>query len=637
MQKVFHPFDPFVVLFTIGFTFAGIFLIFKVIRWIEKLSPADKELLNRGMFTAVTWRAILEVIRESLLHRKIWLSNRRLGYMHMSLAFGWFMLILIGNIESVYYSGRLFKPIYVSVFWRFFDPGQPFPQAAGFPGFAFWMDFFLLMVLSGLVLAIWKRLHSRTLGMRHTTRQRPVDRIGLTSLWLIFPVRLLAESATCGANGTGSFLTGTLGHLLASGLNPSLLVLPFWWTYSFVLMVFFISLPFTRYAHIPSEAVLIFLRKYGIRVSKASPGFTDLSLHACSGCGICMDACQLTDALPGRRIQSNYFIRSVRYGRQSDIQWDCLQCGRCEEACPVGLDLMPIRHLSREDVLLGTQCVTMGHGRQNKHTGRVLYFAGCMTHLTPGIIHSMTRIFSEAGADWQFYDSGGRACCGRPLKLAGQDAGAARIREQLQDDFLSSGAELLITSCPICYRMFREEYILPGMRVMHHTEYLLQLMDWNRIRPVRSALKAAYHEPCELGRGSGVVREPREIMARLFAADVTPATGGLCCGSSLGAPSLSLATRRTVARTAFGELAAANPDLLVTACPLCKKAFSPVADIPVMDFAEAVALGLGCESTDDLKLFHHPGLAAGGQNKIVAGRHGAGVERRILVASDPGE
>ena len=51
MQKVFHPFDPFVLLFTIGFTFAGIFFIYKVIRWIEKLSPSDKELLNRGMFT----------------------------------------------------------------------------------------------------------------------------------------------------------------------------------------------------------------------------------------------------------------------------------------------------------------------------------------------------------------------------------------------------------------------------------------------------------------------------------------------------------------------------------------------------------------------------------------------------------
>ena len=143
MQKIFHPFDPFVLLFTVGMSIVGIFFLYKLIRWIERLSNDDKELLNNSIFTAKTWKALGEVIRESLLHRNIFKINKRLGYMHMSLAFGWFMLILIGNIESVYYSGRLFKPIYVSVFWRFFDPGPSFPQAAWQPGFAFWMDFFL--------------------------------------------------------------------------------------------------------------------------------------------------------------------------------------------------------------------------------------------------------------------------------------------------------------------------------------------------------------------------------------------------------------------------------------------------------------------------------------------------------------
>jgi hypothetical protein len=398
LQKVFHPFDPFVLLFTIGFSFVGIFFLYKLIRWVEKLSDDDKERLNNSLFTAKTWKAIGEAIRESLLHRKIFGVNKRLGYMHMSLAFGWFMLILIGNIESVYFSGRLFKPIYVSVFWRFFDPGSSFPQAVYQPGFAFWMDFFLLLVLSGLVFAIAKRFRSIWLGLKHTTRQRPVDRIALTALWLIFPIRLLAESATCGANGTGSFLTGTLGHLMASALNPASLILPFWWAYSAVLMVFFISLPFTRYAHIPSEVILIFFRKYGIRVSKESPGYTDLSLHACSSCGVCIDACQLADQMPGRPIQSNYFVKSLRHGEPTDIQWDCLQCGRCENICPVGLELMPLRQISRVELTVGSKAATYGHASRNGQKQRILYFAGCMTHLTPSIIRSMNMIFEQAGS-----------------------------------------------------------------------------------------------------------------------------------------------------------------------------------------------------------------------------------------------
>jgi hypothetical protein len=123
-------YDPFVLLFTAGFTFTGIWFVFKVISWFFGLSTTDRLLVTRGILTIKTWQALVEVVRESLFHRKIFKTGFRLGYMHMSLAFGWFMLILIGNIESTYYTGQLFKPIYVSVFWRFFDAGPSFPAAA---------------------------------------------------------------------------------------------------------------------------------------------------------------------------------------------------------------------------------------------------------------------------------------------------------------------------------------------------------------------------------------------------------------------------------------------------------------------------------------------------------------------------
>ncbi len=54
--------------------------------------------------------------------------------------------------------------------------------------------------------------------MKKTTKLKTLDKIALTSLWLIFPSRLLAESFTSGAYGTGSFLTGSLGSWLASFL-----------------------------------------------------------------------------------------------------------------------------------------------------------------------------------------------------------------------------------------------------------------------------------------------------------------------------------------------------------------------------------------------------------------------------------
>ncbi len=84
--------------------------------------------------------------------------------------------------------------------------------------FGFLMDLILAFILSGLFLAVSKRFFSGVVGMKKTTRLKTTDKIALTSLWLIFPSRLLAESFTCGAYGTGSFLTGTLGSWLASFL-----------------------------------------------------------------------------------------------------------------------------------------------------------------------------------------------------------------------------------------------------------------------------------------------------------------------------------------------------------------------------------------------------------------------------------
>ncbi|HBB92329.1 MAG: hypothetical protein A2X22_10055 [Bacteroidetes bacterium GWF2_49_14] len=586
MEKLF---DPFVLLFTAGFSVTGIWFIYKVYRWLAGLSSADRSLVFHGVFSARLWKALIETISESLIHRKVFSRNPRLGYMHMSLAFGWFMLILIGNIESTWYTGDLFKPIYVSVFWRFFDPGPAFPRAAWQPGFAFIMDLFLLLVLSGLLFAIVKRFRSRLVGLKRTTRQQPVDRLALTALWLIFPARLIAESMTCGAHGTGSFLTGTLGHLFSFAFSPSPLVLPTWWFYSFILSSFFFLLPFTRYAHIPSEPVLIFLRRFGVRVSIESPSFTDLNLHACSSCGICLDACQLSEVMPGKQVQSNYFNRALRNGANPPHQWDCLLCGRCGSACPVGVELIPIRQLQRPDTGIGRGLQLPGLVGKNGHKVTILYFAGCMTHLTPGIISSMRKIFDQSGASWHFFDADGQNCCGRPLKLAGQTQAASELKKKLEQDFLRSGAGLLVTSCPICFRIFNEEYRLPGMRVLHHSQYISELLEWKRIKVGPSGLSAAYHEPCELGRGSGILVEPGLVIRSLFHSDVTPSGEGLCCGGSLGGVALEPEVRKAVARGAAEQLTVNHPDVLITACPLCKKTFKPVTSIPVQDIAEATA------------------------------------------------
>ena len=63
----------------------------------------------------------------------------------------------------------------------------------------------------------------------------------------------------------------------------------------------------------------------------------------------------------------------------------------------------------------------------NPEKADVLFFAGCMTHLTPAIKNSMIKILDASGVNYNFIDEEGGVCCGRPLMLAGQDKEAREL------------------------------------------------------------------------------------------------------------------------------------------------------------------------------------------------------------------
>ena len=109
-------YDPFVLPFTIGLIVLLIYLIIKYTRWIRTFSKEEKRIIWRNLFTLKTAKAIQEIFLESLVHHKIYRTNPFLGYMHMCFGLGWFLLIVIGKIESLVYHLSLFNPPYFAIF-----------------------------------------------------------------------------------------------------------------------------------------------------------------------------------------------------------------------------------------------------------------------------------------------------------------------------------------------------------------------------------------------------------------------------------------------------------------------------------------------------------------------------------------
>lgn len=215
-----------------------------------------------------------------------------------------------------------------------------------------------------------------------------------------------------------------------------------------------------------------------------------------------------------------------------------------------------------------------------------------MTQLTPAIARAMEKVLKTAGVDYEFLDREGGICCGRPLEVSGKLEEAKELMSRNREAILSSGATTLLLTCPICYRVFREYYDLPGIRIVHHTTYLKELLEQGRIKVNPSIEKLVYHDPCELGRGCGEYQAPRYVLAQVGQPVPAKDEGELsiCCGGSVGSLTLSYEDRGHITQSALESLTVNHPDKLVTACPLCLKTFSSHSGpLPVQDLVQLVA------------------------------------------------
>lgn len=584
-------FDPFVLPFLFGTIMMFGILLYKFGKWLVKMSRRQWLTVIGKLISFNTLKAVWEAIRECLFHRNIFKTNPILGYMHFSFAFGWLMLILVGKLEEIAATGKIFTEPWGGIFFKYFYydlPHYPFEKF-----FLFVMDILLIFVLSGLILAFIKRVRSRWLGMRKTTNHSWIDRIALTALWFIFPFRLLAECASAGVKQNGGFITQPIGDLL-SVLPIEYIELPLWWVYSFALGVFFVYMPFTRYMHIFTEVLLIFLRKWGVVEEDTYTGYTHIEMNACSRCGICIDACQLNTALENDKIQPVYMIRDIR-GKKIEEETinNCLMCNRCVQACPVGIESTRIRRIYRHKKEFDKkEYYDFLSTEPTKPSESVLYFAGCMSHLTPSITDSMRKIFESASQPYLFLDEEQNICCGKPLKQQGFLEQAKTLKKKNTSLINHYQAEILVTSCPICYNSFKQDYNLK-IKVVHHTEYIESLIDSGRISIDKSAMNFVYHDPCEISRGYNIYNAPRNILKLTGTLDCHDAEKEktLCCGGSLANTILTPEQFGKVRDEALETLTNSNPDAVITSCPLCKKSFQKgkTKNIKILDIAEIVA------------------------------------------------
>ena len=374
-----------------------------------------------------------------------------------------------------------------------------------------------------------------------------------------------------------------------------------WWLYSLALGTFLTVLPFTRYMHIPAEILLIPMRNAGLPVRHTRKGFSLAMLYSCPSCGVCIDACPMGVQKKNVSDATVYLVRNLKRRnakRSLEIAEKCLMCGKCAALCQVQMDACGLRLAYRSSqerknnrIPADFNYLEAVEPLPKVGDEKVLYYAGCMSSLTPVISRSVQKVLQHAGVDFELMDKDGSICCGRPLMLSGRQEEARKLIEKNRELIEHSGAHILLVSCAICYRIFKEHYDLIDVEVMHYTEYFNRLIAEGRLRLENGHQTLVYHDPCDLGRGCGIYDAPRQALRAV--GQLVPAAKerveSVCCGGSVGSLTLRYEDREPITRGALDNLTANNPEQIVTACPLCLKTFDRYASVPVVDFAQALA------------------------------------------------
>lgn len=365
----------------------------------------------------------------------------------------------------------------------------------------------------------------------------------------------------------------------------------------------------------------------------------------CARCGYCRTDCPTykvigwESASPRGKVSLSREI--FAHKQRSDIPEEfvrrisqCTLCGACSVACSTTIDLRTlwldlrkrlaesgkepkayeklrdtlaanknITNFSNNDRLEWAQDLDEPESLEPRSEADVCYFVGCVSSFFPQAAEvplATAEILTEAECD--FTTMGGEEwCCGFPLLGAGFVDDAQKFIRHNVEKIKEMDIHTLIASCPSCYHVWKHDsaQALKGydLKIMHTTEYLAHLIKEGKIKLNELDEVVTFHDPCDLGRNSGIYDVPREIINSIpgvkFVEMAHNKEYALCCGGGGNLQSVDPENAAKIAALRAEEIQATGATIVVSACQQCEQMLTAAiqkANLPirVLDISQLI-------------------------------------------------
>jgi Fe-S oxidoreductase len=347
-----------------------------------------------------------------------------------------------------------------------------------------------------------------------------------------------------------------------------------------------------------------------IMISETNSFTEKFDLLGCIQCGRCTGGCPVTvraDLNVRRFVYDAYNEEKLdELARLAEI-WDCTTCNTCAVRCPKGLKplevLLALRSMvvesgkveptvrdALQSVLLegnpwekprATRCDWMdGLDVKMAEPGvpvENLFFVCCTIAYDPRlqiIARNMVRILNKLDLDYGFIGTD-ETCCGSEVRTLGEEGLFEMLIEDNTELLNSYEAKRIVAFSPHCFSAFKTYYPDLKSEVIHYTQLFDELVGENKI-PWRGELqkKIVYHDPCYLGKLSGVYDEPRSVLQKIPGVELLEfdrcRERSLCCEGSGGKMWVeSHSKKERLAETRIKDARALGADIVAVSCPFC--------------------------------------------------------------------